>query len=421
MNYKEIKTNKYNLYHIKTDKFAINKTSIQFQIPFSGEKLSLLNVLTYYVARTNKKYKTTKDIYKEIEKRFLLNLSHGKSLNHSLLTFKLSASYPDSLYLGNENIENIFDFLFEIAFNASFEKTEYNLKQLELSKNKVIKNIQREKESKPSYANKRFNSLFYENTPYHFDPNGSINLIKEITIDSLLSFSNELFYDSQINIFVISNSDASITNKLIEKGIIKRNNKDIENNLIIAKNFNNKEVKEKIVANQSILKMAYVYDCLEEFESSAVALMFTEIFGGGGSSLLFQEVREKNSLCYHISASLKKYNKYILINSYISAINYEKTKDLISQELTKIKDGNLANDLIEAARITLINTYKTTIDSKSSLLTEYENKVHYDGLVSSEIIEMLEKVSKDDIIKFASSLKLSFIYFLEGVDKLEEN
>lgn len=418
MEYISKETKKYNFYNIKTDKFAVSQILVRYSIPFDKKKITLLNVFSKYMGRANKKYKTIKEVYKETEKRFLLDLGYGRGIRSSLLTLECFAKFPDINHLGIEKIESIFDFLFDLSFDIDFEENENNISQLKIVKDQILKSILKEKENKSSYASQRFHNIFFEGTPYEYNMDGYEEDLNSIDIKSLATLAEELFSTAQVDIFVISSMDL---NDVIYDRFIERENKKYDNSFVIAKDYNQKEIKEQIEANQSILKMAYTYDSLSDYEVNAVVPMFLEIFGGGGGSVLFQEVREKHSLCYHISARGKKYNKYILINSGISASNYEKTKELVMQELEKVKENNISEVILEGARMTLINDQLAKTDSKSALLSEYENKIYYNEILKEDKIEMLKKVTKEDIAAFASKLKLSFTYLLEGVESIEKN
>ena len=53
------------------------------------------------------------------------------------------------------------------------------------------------------------------------------------------------------------------------------------------------------------------------------------ILGGDSDSLLFKNVREKNSLCYSISSSFKPLNKFLIISSGINPDSFKKAYRLI--------------------------------------------------------------------------------------------
>jgi predicted Zn-dependent peptidase len=419
MKKEEIKTIKYNLYNIKSDKFSVNKVFIRFNLPLEKEKINVANLLTNYMQRSNKKYPTSKDVYKESEKRFVLGFSSNILYTHNLLCFSVEIAFLDERYVSKEKIDDIFSFVFDCLYEVSFEENEQNQNSLELGINKAIKRIKKEKEDKSSYAQKRCNEIFFENTPLAYNYNGDIDSLNKIKIKDLEVFYYELLNSANIDIFSITNYEASDFNNKLFNYFNERKNPFYELNHYKANDLKAKELKEQIVANQSILKMGYVFEELNEYEKYAVLPMFSQIFGGSGSAILFQEVREKHSLCYYINARGDFKTNSLLISSGINASNYDLTKNLVISELEKVKEGIIDDELIESARMMLINNQKAKIDSKTALLLSYEAIVYKLSIDELSKIELLKKVSKEDLVAFANKLKLSLVYLLEGVDKLD--
>lgn len=64
------------------------------------------------------------------------------------------------------------------------------------------------------------------------------------------------------------------------------------------------------------------------------------MFGGDPSSVLFNEVREKQSLAYSIHSQLDGKNGYLFVLSGVSVEKYDTAKNTIIEEFEKFKVGN---------------------------------------------------------------------------------
>ena len=73
-------------------------------------------------------------------------------------------------------------------------------------------------------------------------------------------------------------------------------------------------------------------------------------------SILFNIVREENSLCYSISSYISRYNPALTIYAGINKSNYEKTLTLIKECVELMKDRKTLERLFDSAKKT-INTY----------------------------------------------------------------
>ncbi len=67
------------------------------------------------------------------------------------------------------------------------------------------------------------------------------------------------------------------------------------------------------------------------------------MFGGDPSSVLFNEVREKQSLAYSIHSQIDGKNGYLFVLSKVSD-KYETAKDIIISEFEKIKAGDFTEE-----------------------------------------------------------------------------
>lgn len=65
------------------------------------------------------------------------------------------------------------------------------------------------------------------------------------------------------------------------------------------------------------------------------------MFGGDPSSVLFNEVRERQSLAYSIHSQIDGKNGYLFVLSGVSADKYEIAKQTILEEFDKFKKVNL--------------------------------------------------------------------------------
>ena len=71
-----------------------------------------------------------------------------------------------------------------------------------------------------------------------------------------------------------------------------------------------------------------------------VSYIYSYILGGGPDSMLFKNVREKNSLCYSINASIYSISDLMIIKSGINAKDVSKAIKIIKEQVKKIKKGN---------------------------------------------------------------------------------
>lgn len=136
-------------------------------------------------------------------------------------------------------------------------------------------------------------------------------------------------------------------------------------------------VYEPMKINQGKMSLLYKTNTTI-FSGDYFALaVFNSIFGGGAHSKLFNEVREKHSMAYSIYSSFDKFAGVMTIGKLgVDFTKFDRTKELIDEELQKMIDGEFSNEEMEIARTKMISTIHSMEDSmyntsNISSLSEY--------------------------------------------------
>ena len=88
----------------------------------------------------------------------------------------------------------------------------------------------------------------------------------------------------------------------------------------------------------------------------------SNILGGGTSSKMFLNIREKESLCYYIYSSVEKYKGILFIGVGIAFENYDRTVELVKNQIESIKLGKITSEELENSKRVLTNAMKALGD-----------------------------------------------------------
>ena len=143
--------------------------------------------------------------------------------------------------------------------------------------------------------------------------------------------------------------------------------------------------------------------------------LFNEIFGGSPTSMLFNNVREKMSLCYYCSSAPDALKGVLMVISGIENSNKDKAKEAILAQLDAVKNGNFTDEELMLARKSLVNGYKEIPDSNSGLYNWYLTRM-IAGLSSSpqDAADAVLAVTKEEVIEVAKKVTFEMSYFLQG-------
>ena len=213
-----------------------------------------------------------------------------------------------------------------------------------------------------------------------------------------------------------------ITNVIREKFKINTFKKQPINALVTPlKSSRPKIVKEKVISEQDNLVITLNLNNLTDYERNYPLSLYNAILGGGSESLLFSEVREKNSLSYYISSTPNKLDNLIIIRGGITKDRSMDAVNIIKKILKDLENGKIDDDRIEKAKEYYTSAIDDIIESPFQIIESY----YMIELLGVDDIETkrkkMLKVTKDEIIALAKKVKINTIYILEGSDDNGKN
>ena len=181
-------------------------------------------------------------------------------------------------------------------------------------------------------------------------------------------------------------------------------------------------VTEELDVTQGKLVIGYrLGECMEEAEPAPI-FVFNCVFGGGTTSKLFMNVRERLQLCYYASSMVSLQKGLLLVASGIEFDKFEVARDEIFRQLDAIRQGHISDEELNSAKSCVASDLRAYTDSQGELegfyLTRALEGLEYGPM---ELAELVEDVTKEDVMGIANSLACDMIYFLKGNGQAEED
>ncbi len=149
---------------------------------------------------------------------------------------------------------------------------------------------------------------------------------------------------------------------------------------------------------------AYPYLHKDEF---ALAVL-TTILGGGMSSRLFLEVREKRGLAYSIQAWIERYpdTGYLAVQAGVEHAKLEKTIRTVLDEFRKIKRQKVSAAELEKAKSFIKGTMTLALETSDEIAQHAASTMIHIGRVRplEEILKGIDTVTTSDIQRVARDL-----------------
>ena len=144
-------------------------------------------------------------------------------------------------------------------------------------------------------------------------------------------------------------------------------------------------------------------------------MILNAIYGGGASSKLFLNLREKLSLCYYASSFIDKHKGVMIAASGVDFSNIGSALSELLKQLDQVKCGDVSDAELQTARRTVITAVKSAYDRPGGLL-----ELYFDSSIAAfpydpeRLCEKVEAVGLDDIVEAASGVETDSIYVLRG-------
>ena len=401
---------------IPESKFKTNLISVYIQRKLDRNEVTKNALLPGILKSGCNKYKTLGQLTDREEELYGSYLHAGASKRGESQVLGFSILSVNEKYLDEKILGQCIEFLNEIINNPLVIDGGFNEEYLNIEKEILKDSIMSIINDKGNYAMKRTNEIMFEGEPYSINGKGYIEDLDTIDRVGLYEHYKEVLKTSPIEIMIEGEFEESEVVELIkEKFQFDRGNIiDIPKEEYYKEVDEVKEVKENMDIAQGKLVMGYRcnVDYLDE-EKYYSLLLGSRILGGGADSKLFINVREKESLCYTIYSTIQKSKSTMMVCSGIEAQNYEKTVNLVKEQVQKLKDGDITESEISNAKIAFINSLNSLNDEIGRISDFYfsqsisKNKSDLD-----QIKNMINKSTKEDIVEAVKNIELDTIYFL---------
>ena len=416
MEYKKITRNDINLHLINSDRFKTVNVILFFTKYFNKEDIVFSNFLTNTLVYSSKKYNSKNKIAIKGEDLYGARVSASFGMTGKTETINFALDFINPKYTDNKYWKSSLEFLREIVFNPDVNNNEFKKEYFDIVKKEGISAIKSVKDNPNLYAGIEYSKIMYKGTESATSSIPSLKDIKKVTPSNLYAFYKKLFDGTyKFDIAVIGEVDESIVDLLFDMfGKVKSNKSKMT--LTINHKYDDKEITkiDSLHFNQSKLYVGYRLLDMDYHELNHVLRVYNTILGTMNDSMLFNVVREENSLCYSIGSYVSKYNPSLTIYAGINKDNYNKTIELIKKCVEDMSNKKKVKRLFDSAKKT-INTYLNSYydDVVSQVNTYYNREFEYSEDVE-ECRERINEVTIEEVLELNKKIKLSTIYMLRG-------
>ena len=272
---------------------------------------------------------------------------------------------------------------------------------------------------KRTYAASQLIRTMCAGQPYGIPRIGEPDDLTEITAKSLYAHYRDLLATSRVELFYMGSLSPAAVTKVLQAALAELPRAEVFVPVRTTPAPKARPVQEKteqLDVTQGKLSLGFFTDITAKDPRYPALVLAATVFGGGATSKLFTNVREKMSLCYYASASFEKFKGVLSVSSGVEFSKLETAKTEILRQLEACKAGDITDDELESARGYLVSDLKIAMDSPGRLDDYYMGQIllEQDGTME-DLASAIARVTKQEAADAIQALRLDTIYALEGV------
>lgn len=410
------------LHLIETDFFKTNLVCVIITVPLKEEIVTKNALIPFVLRRGTKELPSQAMLNEKLENLYGANFDCGidKIGDNHVLKFYIESVDNDYAFDGENILKETVDLLLKIVFDPHKEDGIFNKDFVDVEKETLRKVIESKIDDKDAYAISQCVYNMYDKKGYGLYKYGDINYIDSIDEKNLTEYYDNLINTCKVDIYVSGNfEEKEITNIVTQNETINKLVPRVEGYILNNEYTESKQIVEKpkeIIENMDVTqgKIIIGLDVLSKQDNlQATALVYNTLLGDGASSMLFQNVREKAGLAYSTKSSYVKAKANIFIRCGIQIDNYDKAMGLIKEQLANLKEGKFSEEDLKNAKTCLVSGIKNIKEEQDSEIVYYiGQELAKTNREIDEYIEMINKVSREDVLALAKEVQINTIYFL---------
>jgi predicted Zn-dependent peptidase len=348
------------------------------------------------------------------------------------MAFKGSQKYPDSFVISStiEGLGGIFNAFtskdhtgywikslgehFETAIDVISDMVQHSRllpEEIEREKGVITEEINMYHDIPQRKVGEMFEGLLYKGNPLGFDVAGQKEIISKFNRNTFVNYINSLYHPNNAVLVVAGGlKDKNSYLNLIKTKLENWKNGEKSSFIKIIEN----QTKPQIFIKHKKTEQAHFCLGFRAFsfndERKYALNVLSAILGGGMSSRLFIQVRERRGLCYYISTGSELYADCGNIVTQAGVTNnLGKVKEAIETILSehkKITKGDIVEDELKRAKELIKGRFLLSLEDSSIVANYFGTKQLLQNSLETpkEVIEKIEKVDAGEINELAKQL-----------------
>ena len=400
-----------------TAKFKDIVISVRFLCPLTSQQALVRSILSAMLQDRSEKYSTKTLVTEALDDLYGASIvsrtvTYGKA---HMLEFRCKVL--NEKFCTTAHLEKQFELVHQFLFHPLFSEESFHE-----AKDNLISAVRRKIDKPSSYALNQAMLMMGENTPLISACFPSIDQIQAITLADIQQAWCSMMKENHIAVLVQGDIDEDVICRYVKRFLPFEQSADcIETEYLIQRRGFQESSQVKYI-DQTMLVMMFETSMKSSDPDFWKLRCANALFGQLPTSLLFQEVREKRSLCYSIYSSIMSFEGCMSISTGVALENLEQAKKVILEQFERMKSGDFSDIDLETAKIMLKDSILSTADDmNSSLNFQYQNLILNQNQTLETCLDVIDSTTKEDIVRLFNKIHHRVTFALKQEDTHEKD
>lgn len=297
-----------------------------------------------------------------------------------------------------DHVELCLDVLSDMLQNSKLDKLE-----IEKERGVILEEINLYEDTPSRKIGDVYESLLYKDTPMGWDIAGRKEVIKTITREDFVDYMQSLYSAHNITVVVAGGIEVKKTEELVEKYFAKMPRFDTVRYIPLVENQVKPDLYIKHKTTEQVhIGVGFRTVPINSSEKHALSVL-SSILGGGMSSRLFSEVREKRGLAYYVRTGSESYQDAgnLVSTAGLDPKRVEEGIAVIIEEYSKFSKGkaNITKQELAKAKEYLKGHLVLELEDSRFVAAFYAQEELLEEKVETpeELLKEIDKVTLDQI------------------------
>lgn len=402
---------------VKTTQFKTTRISVNFLAPLAADAIGARTLLTSLLEMSSQKYQTQAEFAEALENLYGASFSINVARSGRVHRVSAGMRVLGTQFGTPELLDQAVDFMREALLNPNIQDSAFASDMFARERENLAVYLDSLNDDRGTKAGLAVQAAYFDDPAQAVPSFGTAAALANLTPESLVQTYRNMIASDQIEIIILGDVDLETARELAQ-----RFNFAPRPSLAGTVEYQQplhaevKRVVETENVTQSKLNLAYTIASDHFGPEYYATLVACELFGGSPLSLLFRNVREKESLAYYASASTNMMRHFMMVQTGIDAANAARVEELVAAQLKAVVDGDFTDDHLQAIKDGMLSDRRASLDSQGFLASIALSSAMIPGakLDAATELERISSVTRADVQAAAAKMQLQAIYLLNG-------